>query len=75
MSKYSGRCDFYDTIQLYGYDTIKNYKIFVDGKKVPLTISNISDLEPYYGYIISVGAFDGIMGTGTIYLVNNEKSC
>jgi hypothetical protein len=45
MSKYSGQCDFYDTIQIHGYDAIKNYKIFVDGAKVPLTISDISDLE------------------------------
>lgn len=75
MSKYSGQCDFYDTIQIHGYNAIKNYKIFVDGAKVPLTISDISDLEPYYGYIISVGGFDNVKKTGTIYLVNNEKSC
>lgn len=70
MSRYSGRCDLYDTIQIQGgFDNIKNYTIYVNNESKPLKINTIKDLEPYYSYELAYGGFDNIKHTGTIYLI------
>lgn len=75
MSKYSGQCDFYDTIKILGgfddINNIKNYNIYV-GSNFPLVIYNMKDLMPYYGYGITSGGFDNIHHTGNIFLTNKS---
>lgn len=51
MSKYSGKCDFYDVICIWGEDAILNCDIYVGGKKVEA--NSIDDLRPYFGTIIA----------------------
>ena len=57
MSKFSGKCDFYDVIEMRGFDYIKNSEIYV-GNIGPIKIEKPEDLIPYYGFLVSAGGFD-----------------
>lgn len=69
----SGKCDFQDTVELYGADKIlNNYKIYAAGNDViPLKFEKPSDLIAYYPYIVGMmcGSKDGY---GEIHL--SERS-
>ena len=60
MSRFSGKCDFYDFLEIRGI--LNNEKNFEDFKKksvvyvndVPLKFDNIKDLMPYYTHIIGI---------------------
>ena len=57
---YSGKCDFYDYIEIHqDKDSILNAKIYVGDSNTPLEVHSMVDLIPYYPYIISVGAHNG----------------
>ena len=55
MSRYSGKCDLYDSLCMLD-DTIDfdKLKIYIDGNIVPLDIKSQKDLAPYYPCIIGV---------------------
>ena len=56
MSKWSGKCDMYDSlIEIRNYtleELQNNVKIYVGKNTEPLHIEKMEDLIPYYGYII-----------------------
>lgn len=62
LSKFSGKCDVYDTlisIHQYTNEELKNnVKIYVGGGKEPLQINSEKDLIPYYPYIVASASFN-----------------
>ena len=68
MSKYSGKCDFYDVIKIWGEDKILHSRIMLDNNK-QFEPKTIEDLKPYFGHLIgSMGMShekdeDGYYGT------------
>lgn len=76
MSKYSGKCDFYDTvvkIHKYTLDELKhNVIIYVGENKEPLQIDKIEDLIPYYPYNISFAYVDNVHRKAVIHLSNKS---
>lgn len=63
MSKYSGKCDLYDSFYMKeGSDieeTLKKTKIYAhDHELVPLDIKTEKDLVPYYPYLVYMGYTD-----------------
>lgn len=56
MSKFSGKCDLYDWIEIAGgYQEFMDcgYTIYVGKSEEPLKIESLKDLVPYYPYVIS----------------------
>lgn len=58
MSRFSGKCDFYDEIEISGLECILNSKVYVGNSSEPLKLTCLADCVPYYPYIISVAHFD-----------------
>lgn len=70
MSKFSGKCDLYDCIEIHGVDHIMNCKIYIKDSTKPLEINSLADLVPYYPYVpISMG-MNNVDNTGTIRLTD-----
>lgn len=57
MSKFSGKCDFYDAIEIFGLDKILGGKVYVGNSDTPLELTCLADCVPYYPYIISVASY------------------
>ncbi len=72
MSRFSGKCDFYDSICIYGLDYILNSQVYVGNSKEPLRLTCLADCVPYYPYIISIAHLDNVKKCGYIRLT--EKS-
>lgn len=51
MSKYSGKCDFADVIEIWGEDVVLNCEIYVG--ETQIYPKRIEDLYPFYGTLIS----------------------
>lgn len=51
MSKYSGKADFYDVINIWGIDTILECEVVVNDKVIEA--KSINDFKPYFGTLIS----------------------
>ena len=58
MSRFSGKCDFYDHIEIFGEEKVKNARIYIGNSQQPLNFNKMEDLIPYYPYIISIAAGD-----------------
>ena len=72
MSRFSGKCDFYDNIAIHGLDHILNCKVYVGRSDKPLNLTCLADCVPYYPYVVSVAAYDNVAKCGSIRLA--EKS-
>lgn len=69
MSRFSGKCDFADTISIYGIDfIIKNCKIFQNKKELKL---NKHSIIKYFPYLVSSMGMSKDSG-GTIYLTSES---
>lgn len=72
MSIYSGKCDFYDScvmIHKYTLEELQNnVKIYVGDSSEPLHIEKMSDLIPYYPYIIGIASYDNKERKSVIHL-------
>lgn len=70
----SGKCDFSDTVELYGADKIlNNYKIYAAHNDViPLKFEKPADLIAYYPYLVATMYSDNSEGRGVILL--SERS-
>ena len=60
MSRFSGKCDFYDTIMIWGIDHILNSDVYLGDSPVPLELHTIADCVPYYAHIVSVAGHDNV---------------
>ena len=69
MSRFSGKCDFADTISIYGIDfIIKNCKIFQNNKELKL---NKHSIIKYFPYLVSSMGMSKDSG-GTINLTSES---
>ena len=66
MSKFSGKCDFFDHIEIFGLDNVLKSNIYVGLDEEPLILKSMKDCIPYYPYVI--GASFTTNGIGTIRL-------
>lgn len=58
MSKFSGKYDFYDEIEMFGLDYILGATIYINGKDEPLNLTCQKDCVPYYPYIVSMALYN-----------------
>lgn len=70
MSKFSGRCDFCDEIELVGLDKILKSKVYIGDSDEPLKLTCLKDCIPYYPYVISMSYTQN--GIGTIRLTSKS---
>ena len=52
MSKFSGKCDFYDIIEMYGLDRILAARVCKANTYEDLQLNCRADCVPYYPYIV-----------------------
>lgn len=74
MSRFSGKHDFYDRVaSYYTLEEIQNnVKIFIGKNDKPLKIEKMTDLIPYYPYLISLGAYDNVDRKATVHLTSKS---
>lgn len=71
MSRFSGKCDLYDHIEICGLENTLKSKIYLGwDSEEPLDIKEERDLVPYYPFVISCGAFEH--GVGTMHLMSKS---
>ena len=70
MSKFSGKCDFYDEIEIFGLENILKSKVYIGDNKKPLTLTCREDCIPYYPYVVTASAKTN--NVGTIFLTNKS---
>lgn len=76
MSRYSGRCDCFDSlIEIHNYtleELQNNVKLYVGKNEEPLHIEKMEDLIPYYGYIISCAYYNNAERKAIIRLTSES---
>ena len=72
MSKFSGKCDFYDEIEIFGLDRILTAKVYIGDSDYPLSLKTYADCIPYFPHIITMSFYDKTTGRHIIRL--SEKS-
>ena len=70
MSRFSGKCDFYDEIMICGLDHILNSEVYVGNSKEPLRLACLADCVPYYPHLVSIAAHDNVKRCGYIKLTD-----
>lgn len=70
MSRFSGKCDFCDVIEICGLDFILNCEVFVGTERIEL--KTLKDCVPYYPHIVMSSYTDHKRCTGVILL--SERS-
>lgn len=68
MSKFSGKCDFYDHIEIFGVDDTLSSDIYIGRNIIPLRFETEKDLIPYYPYLIAMSVWDNETKKGMIVL-------
>lgn len=74
MSKFSGKCDFADHIEIFGVESILNSKVYVNGIG-PLKFESEKDMIPYYPYIIwtsYISKEDGVIHLSRKSFIDSE---
>ena len=72
MSRFSGKCDFCDEIEIFGLDYILGSDVYVGDSDEPLKLTCLADCIPYYPYIITVAVHDNAKGKGCIELTKKS---
>ena len=54
MSKFTGKCDFYDHIEIFGLENVLKSDIYIGNKEHPIKVESEKDLVPYYPRLISI---------------------
>lgn len=52
MSKFSGKCDFYDEIEIFGLEKILSAKVYLGRSDTPLELCSLADCVPYFPHIV-----------------------
>ena len=75
MSRYSGKCDLYDLIQIFGDERefVRHHDIFIGTNIIPLRIDQPKDIIPYYGYIVSMSYDNKIHLCAESYVDREER--
>lgn len=72
MSRFSGKCDFCDEIEIFGLERILNSDVYVGDSEEPLKLTCLADCVPYYPHIVSVAHHDNV--TNRSYIRLSSKS-
>ena len=72
MSRFSGKCDFRDEIEICGLEHILSSKVYVGDSDEPLRLTCLADCVPYYPHIVSIAHHDNVNNCAYIRLT--EKS-
>lgn len=72
MSRFSGKCDFFDEIEIFGLEHILNSEVCVGDSKEPLKLTCLADCVPYFPHIVCFSHHDNAKNCGHIRLT--EKS-
>lgn len=71
ISRYSGKCDWFDVLEIHGYtieELQNNVIIYVGKNSEPLHVEKISDMIPYYPYLVGSACFDNKERKAIIHL-------
>lgn len=68
MSRFSGKCDFCDEIEIFGLDHILNCRVYVGDSDIPLRLTCLKDCIPYYPYVITMSGMNMKDKVGEIHL-------
>lgn len=71
MSKFSGKCDFYDIIEMYGLDRILAARVCIVNADEELQLNCRADCVPYYPYIVMYSSHSN---EGRDFFCLSEKS-
>lgn len=63
MSRFSGKCDFCDEIEIFGLDKILKSEVYVGDSDEPLKLTCLADCVPYYPYVVVTSACSGDRAT------------
>ena len=70
MSIYTGKCDFYDHIEICGLDNVLKSEIYLGDMHHKIEFKNELDLMQYYPHLVAFAS--GMKGKGTIILSRNS---
>lgn len=71
MSNFSGKCDWKDSLDIHNYtleELQNNVKIYIGRSTEPLHIEKMSDMIPYYPYIVGSASFNNTERSAVIRL-------
>lgn len=54
MSRFSGKCDFCDEIEIFGLEMILKSDVYVGNSQEPIKLTCLEDCIPYYPYIVTI---------------------
>lgn len=72
MSRFSGKCDFYDEIEIFGLDSILASTVCLNGQDEPLKLTCLEDCIPYYPHIVPCAYHNNVDRVHTIYLTSKS---
>lgn len=76
ISKWSGKCDLYDSfVMIHNYtdeELKNNVKVYLGKSDTPLKFETTKDLIPYYPHLISVGCYDNTERKSVIYITSKS---
>ena len=80
MSRFTGKYDFCDEIEVFGLERILAARIFVGDENSPLQLKSLKDCVPYYPYVITAATYskengDTIWLTAESWIDIEEKRC
>lgn len=73
MSRFSGVCDFCDTIEIFGLDYILNSKVYIGDSGEPLKLTCLKDCIQYYPYVVGSAAYNNVKKTAVIRLAGESE--
>lgn len=76
MSRFSGKCDFYDLIDIHGVDKILSCDIYNYKDLLPLRIDSAKDFIPYYPYLtplVNIGKNSGYLRLSQQSFIDQEE--
>lgn len=72
MSRFSGKCDFCDEIEICGLDHVLNCEVYIGDNEDPLPLKCLEDCIPYYPYIVVTAGMDNVRKAGVLRLSNRS---
>lgn len=58
ISRFSGKCDFYDDICIFGLERILKAKVFIGNSDKPLQLNTYKDCIPYFPYVATIVGYN-----------------
>ena len=77
MSRYSGRCDVYDSfVMIHNYtdeELKNNIKVYLGNNDTLLKFETAKDLVPYYPHLISIGCYNNADKKSIIHITSKSS--